>query len=129
MCINVTVGVLEHKRNQTLMHFRDTSSILRKPVSENHLGEARHPSHRFLDDPRRELKQRANLHTPVGVACRSRDEVDGIPERSCLAQGPRRHRARWAHRREHQQPDPHTNVLLGAEINQRLSSGSRSSGP
>lgn len=35
----------------------------------------------------------------------------------------------WTHRREHQQPDPHTNVLLGAEINQRLSSGSRSSGP
>ena len=26
------------------------------------------------------LQQRADLHTPVGVACRSRDEVDGIPE-------------------------------------------------
>jgi hypothetical protein len=90
--------------------------------TSSHLGKARHPSHRFLDDPRREIKQRADLHTPVGVACRSRDEVDGIPERSCLAQGPRRQRARWTHRREHQQPDPHTNVLLGAEINQRLTS-------
>ena len=26
------------------------------------------------------IQQRADLHTPVGVACRSRDEVDGIPE-------------------------------------------------
>jgi hypothetical protein len=39
VCINVTVGVLEHKRNQTLMHFRHTSSTLSKPVSENHQGE------------------------------------------------------------------------------------------
>ncbi len=45
-----------------------------------HLGKARHPSHRLLDDPCRGIQQRADLHTPVGVACRSRDEVDGIPE-------------------------------------------------
>ena len=41
---------------------------------------ARHPARRLLDDPRRGIQQRANLHAPVGVACRSRDEVDGISE-------------------------------------------------
>jgi hypothetical protein len=29
-----------------------------------------------------------------------------------------RQRARWTRRRKHQQPDPHANALLGAEINQ-----------
>jgi len=37
----------------------------------------------------REIQQRAYLHTLMGVAGRSRDEVDGVPERPCLAQGPR----------------------------------------
>src|SRR6266404_2720581 len=46
-------------------------------------------SHRFLDHARREIQQRAYLHTLMGVAGRSRDEVDGVPERPCLAQGPR----------------------------------------
>jgi hypothetical protein len=55
-----------------LARFRDKLS--------SHLGKAWHPSHRLLDDPCRGIQQRANLHTPVGVACRSRDEVDGIPE-------------------------------------------------
>jgi hypothetical protein len=48
--------------------------------ASSHLGKARHPSHRLLDDPRWGIQQRADLHTPLGVACRSRDEVDRIPE-------------------------------------------------
>jgi hypothetical protein len=31
------------------------------------LEKARHPSHRLLDDPRRGIQQRANVHTPMGV--------------------------------------------------------------
>jgi hypothetical protein len=37
--------------------------------------------------------------------------------------GPRRQRARWTHRGEHQQPDPRANAILGAEINQRFRTG------
>ena len=33
-----------------------------------------------------------------------------------LAQGSRRKRARWTDRRNYQQPDPHANSLLGAEV-------------
>jgi hypothetical protein len=65
------------------------------------------------------IQQSADLHPPVGVAGRSRDEVDGVPERPGLAQGARRGRTRWTDCRKHQQSNPDANCLLGIEIDRR----------
>jgi len=89
-------------------------------TSSSHLEKARHPCDRLLDDSCRGIQQPSDLHPPVGVAGRSRDEVDGVPERLGLAQGARRGRTRWTDCCKHQQSNPDANCLLGVEIDRRF---------
>ena len=84
------------------------------------LGKTRYPCDRLLDDPGRGIQQPADLHAAVGVAGRSRDEVDGVPERPGLAQGARRGRTGRTDRCKHQQSNPDADCLLGAEIDRRF---------
>src|SRR5580700_872281 len=83
------------------------------------LGKARHSPGWFLDRRRRRFQQRPLLSPGMGIACRAREEVDGLPERSRMDRQARRDREGRADPQLARQPHPPADLVLLGEIGQQ----------